>query len=73
MKENLFCLFVSHNGGKPPPLYPAREKTSSVVFHNRGKPPPLQFTMQELLLRCISQQQNIKKINNYANMNFSAK
>jgi hypothetical protein len=53
MKENLFCLFVSHNGGKPPPLYPAREETSSVVFHNRGKPPPLHLTMQELLLRCI--------------------
>ncbi len=29
---------VSHNVGKPSPLYPTAEKNSSVVSHNRKKP-----------------------------------
>jgi hypothetical protein len=32
---------VSHNGGKPSPLYPTAEKNSSVISHNGKKPVPL--------------------------------
>ncbi len=32
---------VSHNGGKPSPLYPTAEKNSSVKSHNGKKPVPL--------------------------------
>ncbi len=62
----LHCIIfsiLSHNGGKPLPLYPTMEenlfhcipqwkKTSSIVSHNRGKPLPLYPTMEENLFHC---------------------
>jgi hypothetical protein len=41
--------FVSHNRGKPSPLYPTTEKNSSFVSHNRKKPLPLYPTTAKKL------------------------
>jgi hypothetical protein len=54
---------VSHNGGKPSPLYPTAEKNSSVVSHNGKKPLPLYpITAKNVKLKWLHEKQISAKL-----------
>jgi hypothetical protein len=62
---------VYRNRGKLFCCIPQGNEISSIVGYKGEKPPPLYPTMQEMLLRCITQLQK-NNFNNSAKINFSA-